>query len=37
MQSIVITTMHSQEEFARYSNILFFISDYNDARLTSLA
>lgn len=36
MQSIVITTMHTQEEFAGCSNILFFISDYTDPRLISL-
>jgi beta-phosphoglucomutase len=36
MQSIVITTMHSQKEFANYSNILFFISDYQDHRLTTV-
>lgn len=36
MQSIVITTMHSQKEFADYSNILFFISDYQDHRLPSV-
>ncbi len=36
MQSIVITTMHSQKEFADCSNILFFISDYQDDRLPSV-
>jgi beta-phosphoglucomutase family hydrolase len=36
MQSIVITTMHSQKEFAHCSNILFFISDYDDPRLTNV-
>ncbi len=35
MKCIVITTMHGKEEFANYSNILFFVDDYRDARLYS--
>jgi beta-phosphoglucomutase len=36
MQSVVITTMHSEKEFTRYNNILFFIKDYTDDRLKEL-
>jgi len=36
MKSVVITTMHSEEEFVRYNNILFFIKDYTDDRLKEL-
>jgi beta-phosphoglucomutase len=36
MKSVVITTMHSEKEFARYNNILFFIKDYTDERLKEL-
>jgi beta-phosphoglucomutase len=36
MQSVVITTMHSEKDFIRYNNILFFIKDYTDDRLKEL-
>jgi HAD superfamily hydrolase (TIGR01509 family) len=36
MKAIIVTTTHSPEEFAQYPNILFFIEDYTDPRLTSL-
>lgn len=36
MQAIVITTMHAEEEFEAYDNILLFIQDYNDPRLSKL-
>jgi beta-phosphoglucomutase len=36
MQAIVITTMHAIEEFQAYGNILLFIQDYNDPRLSKL-
>jgi len=36
MQSVVITTMHEPNEFARYTNILHFISDYSDPFLEQL-
>ena len=35
MQSVVITTMHSKEEFDAYKNIPVFIEDYNDPALRS--
>lgn len=34
MKSVVITTMHSEEEFSRYDNILLYIKDYTDHRLS---
>lgn len=34
MQSVVITTMHDAEEFKQYQNVLMFIKDYTDERLT---
>jgi HAD superfamily hydrolase (TIGR01509 family) len=34
MKAIIVTTTHTPEEFANYPNVLFFISDYNDPRLT---
>ena len=36
MACVVVTTMHAEKEFARYKNILFFIKDFTDPRLTSL-
>jgi beta-phosphoglucomutase len=33
MQSVVITTMSTAEEFSQYNNILQYISDYNDLNL----
>lgn len=33
MKAVVITTMHSEEEFKTYNNILFFIKDYKDPLL----
>lgn len=30
MQSVVLTTMHTQEEFGAYNNIAAFIADYTD-------
>lgn len=36
MQCVVITTMHTKEEFAAYPNIIGFIEDYNDDILNEL-
>lgn len=36
MQCIVLTTTHTIEEFEGYSNILGYITDYNDAKLNTL-
>ena len=36
MKAVVITSAHEPEDFARYDNIIAFISDYNDPVLTSL-
>jgi len=36
MQSVVITTMHTKEEFGDLENILFFIEDYTDPQLDRL-
>ncbi len=36
MKAVVLTTMHSQEEFESYSNIMVFIKDYRDPILTRL-
>lgn len=36
MKCIVLTTTHTPEEFKDYSNILTFISDYNDPKLNTL-
>lgn len=33
METIVITTLHSEDEFAAYPNIKMFISNYEDPRL----
>ncbi len=36
MKCIVVTTMHTADEFQSYSNILMFINDYTDPRLLTL-
>ena len=36
MRSVVLTTMHTEEEFGGLKDILFFIKDYADPRLNSL-
>jgi beta-phosphoglucomutase len=36
MKAVVLTTLHSDVEFSWLSNILMFISDYRDPRLTGL-
>ena len=36
MKCVVITTMHTKEEFAAYPNIIGFIEDYNDPVLIHL-
>ena len=33
MQTVVVTTMHAQEEFSQYNNILCFVKDYTDPQL----
>jgi len=36
MKAVVLTTMHTQEEFADYSNIVVFVKDYHDPILNRL-
>ncbi len=36
MKCVVITTMHTKEEFAAYPNVIGFIEDYNDDILNKL-
>lgn len=36
MKCVVLTTMHGEEEFSQYENILFFIKDYNDPKMQEL-
>ncbi len=36
MQCVVITSMHQEDEFAEYDNILMFVKDYTDPRLMEL-
>lgn len=36
MKAVAITTMHDERAFDAYNNILFFIRDYEDARLNGL-
>lgn len=36
MKAVVITTMHTEEEFAAFDNILLVIKDYHDSRLQAL-
>jgi HAD superfamily hydrolase (TIGR01509 family) len=33
MQTVVLTTMHAQEEFSEFNNILCFVKDYTDPQL----
>ena len=35
MQAVAVTTMHDEEDFKQYDNILLFIKDYSDERLQS--
>jgi beta-phosphoglucomutase len=36
MKSVVVTSMHTPEEFVQYPNVLFFVKDYTDPRLRQL-
>ena len=36
MKAVVITTMHEENEFDQYSNVLLCVKDYTDERLASL-
>jgi len=36
MKSVVITTLHSEDEFSAYNNVLLFVADYTDPRLRTL-
>ncbi|MES2332359.1 MAG: HAD family phosphatase [Bacteroidota bacterium] len=36
MQCVVLTTMHTEEEFSRYDNIICFVKDYTDTQLNHL-
>lgn len=36
MQAVAVTTMHEEEDFKQYNNILLFIKNYNDERLQKL-
>ncbi|MFB6457373.1 HAD family hydrolase [Chitinophaga sp. Hz27] len=36
MQAVVLTTMHTRDEFDAYSNIIAFIDDYNDPAVLAL-
>jgi HAD superfamily hydrolase (TIGR01509 family) len=36
MKCVVLTTMHTAEEFSQYPNVLFFIKDYTDPQLNDL-
>jgi hypothetical protein len=36
MKCVVITTMHTKDEFVAYPNIIGFIEDYNDDILNQL-
>ena len=36
MKCVVITSMHQENEFDEYDNILMFVKDYTDPRLTEL-
>lgn len=36
MQCVVLTTMHTKEEFSSYDNIICFVKDYTDPQLNSL-
>ena len=36
MRCVVITTMHTREEFSMYDNVVCFIEDYDDIQLNQL-
>lgn len=36
MQSVVLTTMHTPEEFSHCDNVLFFVKDYLDPQLNKI-
>lgn len=36
MKAVVLTTMHEKEDFSAYTNVISFVSDYNDAQLEAL-
>lgn len=36
MRAVAITNMHNKEEFAQYSNVLFFADDYNSPEMKAL-
>ena len=36
MQCVVLTTMHTSEEFSRYQNIICIVDDYRDPQLAIL-
>lgn len=36
MPCVVITTMHGEDEFRQYDNVLLFVRDYTDSRLNAL-
>ncbi|MEJ7586997.1 MAG: HAD family phosphatase [Ferruginibacter sp.] len=36
MQAVVLTSMHTKEEFRSFNNIIYFIEDYMDPRLNML-
>ncbi len=36
MQCVVLTTMHTKEEFSKYNNIICFVKDYKDPQLDNL-
>jgi beta-phosphoglucomutase len=36
MQCVVLTTMHTKEEFSHFTNIICFVEDYTDKHLDNL-
>ena len=36
MQCVVITTMHTREEFSEFNNVICFVNDYSDTQLNKL-
>lgn len=36
MKCVVLTTMHGEEEFAKFDNVLMFVRDYTDSKLAKL-
>ena len=36
MKAVVLTTMHAEEEFAAYNNVIAFVADYTDPALQQL-